>query len=365
MKSWPGSAEALSSTDVNAEPETRIQRRGCAGWITLNRPRALNALTLAMVREISAALDGFERDDRIAHVVIEGAGERAFCAGGDIRWLYERGRAGDHAAQLAFWREEYVLDRRIKRFSKPFVALIDGIVMGGGVGVSMHGAYRVAGDRAVFAMPEVGVGLFPDVGGTYFLPRLPRRLGVFLALTGLSARAGDMAALGLATSYTPSSRFSELAAALGDAVDVGAVLARFAAPPPPSRIWAEAEWIEKAFAGYDADEIGRQVAAAAAGGSELAAEARDALAKKSPTSQAIALEQMRIGGGLEFEAAIAVEFRIVSRVARGHDFYEGVRAIIIDKDNQPHWRPGAGESLPRAQIDAYFAPLPESEELDF
>ena len=181
-----------------SEPEVLVEKRGCAGFLTLNRPKALNALNLGMVRAIAAALDEWERDPAVTRVVVTGAGGRAFCAGGDIRLLYEQGRAGDHAAQLAFWREEYQLNRRIKRYSKPYIALVDGIVMGGGVGVSAHGAHLVAGEGFTFAMPEVGIGFFPDVGATYLLPRLPHRAGVYLAMTGARAHAGDALALGLA-----------------------------------------------------------------------------------------------------------------------------------------------------------------------
>ena len=346
------------------EPETRIARRGRAGWITLNRPRALNALTLGMTREITAALDDFQADAGVDHVVIDAEGTRAFCAGGDIRLLYQQGLAGDYAAQLAFWRAEYILNRRLKRYPKAVVSLIDGFVMGGGVGVSMHGRYRVTGDKSVFAMPEVGIGFFPDVGATHLLPRLPRHLGCFLALTGLNARAGDMAALGLATSYTPSADFPGLAEALSED-EAAAALARFAKPAPASTLMAEAEWIERVFVGLDPEAIRAGVEAQAARGSALAAEALQALKGKSPTSQAIALEQMRIGGGLTFEEALAVELRIVARIARGHDFYEGVRALIIDKDNAPRWRPGPGEAVPRADVEAYFAPLPDELELRF
>ena len=348
------------------EPETRIERRGRAGWVTLNRPRALNALTLNMVREIAAALDEFERDAACEFVVVAGASERAFCAGGDIRKLHDEGRAGDHAAQRAFWREEYILNVRIKRFPKPFVALIDGIVMGGGVGLGMHGSYRVIGDRAVFAMPEVGIGFFPDVGASFLLPRLPRRMGVFLALTGLSAKAGDIVTLGLGTSFTTSADMPGLAEALAnDSAPLGEILRRFASAPPPSALLAEADWIELAFASFNAAAIRAEVERAAASGSALAADALAALSKKSPTSQAIALRQMEIGAGLEFEAAMTMEFRIVSRICLGHDFYEGVRAVIIDKDNAPRWRPAPGESLDARQIDAYFAPLGKDEDLHF
>ena len=357
---------SVSAAHSSPESETISERRGRAGFITLNRPRALNALNLTMVREISDALDKFERDPDVALVVIAGAGERAFCAGGDIRKLYEQGKAGDHAAQRAFWREEYILDRRISRYSKPYVALIDGIVMGGGVGVSMHGAYRVVSEKAVFAMPEVGIGFFPDVGATYLMPRLPRRLGVFLVLTGLSVKAGDIFALGLATSFTPSAKFAEL----GEALAFGSrpleeTLAAFAAPPPAAPLMAAADWIEVAFADLDLAKIRAAVEAAAGENKPLAAEALDSLIKKSPTTQAIALRQMQVGATLTLDEALQLDFRIVSRIALGHDFYEGVRAVIVDKDNRPLWRPALGEPLPTAEIDAYFAPLPEAEEIRF
>ena len=293
-------ADALSVANV-AEPETIVERRGRAGWITLNRPRALNALTLGMVREISTALDGFEHDAGVEFVVVAGAGERAFCAGGDIRWLDERGRAGDHAAQLAFWGEEYILNRRIKRYPKPYVALLDGIVMGGGVGLSMHGRHRVAGERTVFAMPEVGIGLFPDVGGTFLLPRVPHNYGAFLAMTGLQAKTGDLVALGLATQFTTSDDFSKLGEALAnDPAPLEQILARFAAPAPASPLLAERVWIEPAFAVLERAAIEYAVASAAANGSAIAQQAEASLKTKSPTTQAIALRQLQIGGELEF-----------------------------------------------------------------
>ena len=347
-----------ASAAAGGEPETRVERRGRAGVIVLNRPHALNALTLSMVRDIASALEEFERDPAVERVVISGAGGRAFCAGGDIRWLYDRGKAGDHAAQLTFWREEYLLDQRIKRFPKPYVALIDGVVMGGGVGVSLHGSHRVASERCVFAMPEVGIGFFPDVGATWLLPRLPHRIGIYLALTGLRATAGDTMALGLATSFIPSASFASLGEALEiEDGSVEAILARFQADAPKSPLMLEASLIEAAFARLDIASIRGHLERAAQQGSEFAARALEALERKSPTSEAIALRQMIVGGELDFEAAMATEFRIVSRICRAHDFYEGVRATIVDKDSRPVWSPAFGEAIDSRAIDAYFAPL--------
>lgn len=339
---------------MTAESEVRIERRGGAGFLILNRIPALNALTLGMVRDISVALDDFERDPGIARVVVCGAGERAFCAGGDIRWLYECGRAGDYAAQSDFFREEYTLNARIKRFPKPYVSLIDGIVMGGGVGVSLHGSHRVATAKAMFAMPEVGIGFFPDVGATYALPRVPHNIGVAMALTGLRANGADMAALGLATAYVESAALPALAEALERPGDTDEIIARFAAEPPASPLAAEAGAAQRAFAQA---ELASVEAALKAEDSAFARRLADMMAAKSPTSLAIALRQMQLGARLSFEQAMKVEFRIVTRICRGHDFYEGVRAAIVDKDNRPHWRPAAGERPEERDIDAYFAPL--------
>ncbi len=338
------------------EAGARYERRGSAGFVVLDRPRALNALTLPMVRVIAEALDVFESDDKVERVVVVSSGGRAFCAGGDIRRLYEQGKAGDYAGQLAFWREEYQLNRRIKRYSKPYVSLLDGIVMGGGVGLCVHGSHRVASESCLFAMPEVAIGFFPDVGASYVLPRLPRRVGAYLAATGLRAGAGDAVALGLAQSFVPSASFAALADALEGSGPVDDILARFAAAPPSAPIMAEAANIERWFAELDREAV-LQALVPAAEASPFAQEALAAMRTQSPTSQAIALRQMALGSELSFEQAMRLDFRIVSRICRGHDFYEGVRARIIDKDQAPLWRPAGDEPIEAAAIDAYFAPL--------
>lgn len=336
--------------------EALIERRGRAGVIVLNHPTALNALTLTMVRLIAAALDEWEGDGAVDRIVVLGAGERAFCAGGDIRRLYDLGRAGDHDEQLTFWREEYQLDRRIKTYPKPIVALVDGIAMGGGVGLAMNAAHAVAGERFAFAMPEVGIGFFPDVGAAWFLPRLPFRVGVYFALTGLRADAGDALALGLAQTFVPSAAFPALARALEDE-PVKAALTRFSALPPHSTLIGEADVIEACFSRPDRAAILEALREAETRGRAFAAPARAAMLEKSPTSQAIALRQMALGGRIDFDEALRMDYRIVSRICRGHDFYEGVRAVIVDKDNRPHWSPPPSP----AEVDAYFAPLGDRE----
>jgi enoyl-CoA hydratase len=334
-----------------------IERRGRAGVIVLNRPKALNALTLTMVRLIAAALDEWDEDGAVDRIVFLGSGERAFCAGGDIRRLYDLGRAGDHDAQLTFWREEYQLDRRIKTYPKPIVALVDGIVMGGGVGLAMHAAHTVASERFVFAMPEVGIGFFPDVGASWLLPSLPFHAGVYFALTGLRADAGDALALGLAQTFVPAVAFPDLAQALENEEPVKTTLARFAAPPPRSKLIDEADAIEACFSDLDRTAILEALREAETRGRAFAAPARAAMEEKSPTSQAIALRQMALGAAVDFDEALRMDYRIVSRICRGHDFYEGVRAVIVDKDNRPRWAPPPSQ----AEVDAYFASLGESE----
>src|SRR5450756_2978947 len=232
-----------------------FERRGAAGIVTLNRPQALNAVTHAMVRALRGQLDRWADDPAITRVVISAAGERAFSAGGDIRALYDLGRAGRHDEALQFWRDEYPLNAAIKRFRKPYVALIDGIVMGGGVGVSVHGSHRVAGDRFQFAMPEAGIGFFPDVGATWFLPRMPGELGTYCALTGERFGSADAVAAGLATHRIPSARFAALLDGLTGTLSVDALLAAFAEPAGEGPILARRGAIDRLFAGDRIEDI--------------------------------------------------------------------------------------------------------------
>lgn len=347
------------------ESAVSAERRGAAGFIVLDRPKALNALTLPMVRAIAEALDAFERDARVARVVIMSAGGRAFCSGGDIRLFYELGRAGDHAAQLAFWREEYQLNLRIARYAKPIVALIDGIVMGGGVGLAIHASHRVATERCLFAMPEVGIGFFPDVGATYALARLPQRIGALLAATGMRIEADDVVELDIAQTFVAGERVPALAAALQEAGPLEDILDRFATRPPLGRLAAQGDEIESWFARLERPAVLEALAKAEEGGSELARAALAAMRATSPTSQAIGLRQVALAVNASLEETLRVDFRIVSRICRGEDMYEGVRATIIDKDRNPHWRPAANEPLDEAAIAAHFAPLLPAEELTF
>ncbi|MGO4402681.1 enoyl-CoA hydratase/isomerase family protein [Bosea sp. RAF48] len=342
---------------MTQDQEIICEIRGAAGVVVLNRPKALNALSLGMVRELARALDAWENDPQVTRIVVISTSEKAFSAGGDIRWLHDCGKAGRYEDMLAFWGEEYILNHRIKTYPKPYVALIDGIVMGGGVGISLHGSHRIAGDRYLFAMPEVGIGFFPDVGATYALPRLTDGFGRFLALTGERIGAADALTVGLATHGVPSERFAELADALTGRSALDEILAAFSLQRGPGPLQAERAVIADVFGGETLPEVIARLDKAAARGGRFAGKLLQTIATKSPTSVAIAFEQMRRGAGLDFAEAMRTEYRIVSRIARGHDFYEGVRAVVIDKDQAPHWQPATLDAIRQADIDAYFAPL--------
>ena len=340
--------------------EILFERRGAAGLVTLNRPQALNAVTLGMVRAFTRQLRDWRTDPLVTRVVLTAAGGRAFSAGGDIRALYQAGTTGRHDEMLAFYGEEYALNSTIKHYPKPMIALIDGIVMGGGVGLSVHGSHRVAGDRLLFAMPEVGIGFFPDVGATWFLPRLPGEFGAYCALTGDRLGPADAMAASIATHRVSSARFGELADALCGAAPADAILGAFAESAGEAPIAARRYAIDRLFKGNRVEDILSALdAEAAAGGPDagFAATTAAAIRTKSPTSLKLALAQMRAGAGLSFDACMQTEFRIVSRIVHGHDFYEGVRAVIVDKDNTPRWRPATLAQVPDAEIERHFAPL--------
>ena len=345
---------------MTEQADILFERRGAAGLVTLNRPAALNAVTHGMVLALRAQLDRWADDAGITRVVIQAAGNRAFSAGGDIRHLYELGKAGRHDEMLQFWRDEYPLNAAIKSYRKPYVALIDGIVMGGGVGVSLHGSHRVAGDRFSFAMPEVGIGFFPDVGATWFLPRMPGELGTFCGLTGERLNGADAVAAGLATHRIPSARFPELIEGLAGTVSVDAVLGAFAEPAGEAPVMARRAAIDRLFAGSRVEDILAALDREASSGSadaEWAGKTAATMRTKSPLSLKIALQQVRRGKQWDFETCMRAEFRIVSRLIHDHDFYEGVRAVIVDKDNKPRWRPAALADVSEAEVERHFAAL--------
>lgn len=339
------------------EQDVLFERRGALGLITLNRPNALNALTHAMCVAMRDRLSQWKADDAVKTVAIRGAGERAFCAGGDIRALYESGRAGASYA-IDFYHDEYRLNAAVKHFPKPYVALLHGIVMGGGVGVSVHGSHRLADASAVFAMPETGIGLFPDVGGSFFLPRLPGETGTYLALSGARLNAADLAYTGISTHTVPAAQWEELIGRLaaGDDVD-GALdgLSHLIEPPPLAKHRAE---IDRVFSPQSVETV---LAALDAEGTAWAQEIASTIQAKSPTSLKLTLRQLREGRSLDFDACMRMEFRMVNRIIAGHDFYEGVRATIIDKDGAPRWQPGSVAEISDADVDSYFAALGDGE----
>lgn len=346
---------------MTTEAEIQFETRGRAGIVTLNRPKALNALNGNMVGLMHPQLVAWAEDPAVELVIVRAAGEKAFCAGGDIRQLHDWGKAGDPAAR-AFYRDEYRLNTYIKRYPKPYVALADGIVMGGGVGLSVHGSHRVAGERLMFAMPETGIGFFPDVGGTFFLPRMPGKVGTWLALT--AARLGQADALwsGFATHAVASADFEAITEALCEKGDPDATLAAFARAQAQPSVPALAPVIDRCFGGDTVEDILSRLDAETGEHADWAAKQAAVIRQKSPTSLKIALRQMQAGAKADFEECMRIEYRIVSRVIRGVDFFEGVRAVIIDKDNAPKWRPARLEEVSDADIDAYFAP--QEDELD-
>jgi enoyl-CoA hydratase len=340
-------------------PEILFERRGAAGIVILNRPHALNAVSFGMVGALTQQLSEWEGDPAVTRVIVTAAGERAFSAGGDLRALFDLGRAGNYRAALTYWRTEYALNALIKRYRKPYVSLIDGIVMGGGVGISIHGSHRVAGDGFAFAMPEVGIGFVPDVGATWFLPRLPGEIGLYCALTGERLGAADGVAAGVATHRLASARFCELLEGLCGTVPVDALLGAFAQPGGEGPLLARRPAIDRLFAGDRVEDILSALDAEASrqgADADLARSAAAAIRLKSPTSLKITLAQLRRGRSLDFSECMRTEFRIVSRLLFGHDLYEGIRSVIIDKDQAPHWRPSSLEAVSETEVERHFEP---------
>lgn len=343
-----------------------IESRGALGLVTLNRPKALNALTLPMIEAMAPALDRWAADPSVRAVAIVGAGERAFCAGGDVRAAWEAGMArragtGDGALTAAFFREEYRLNREIARFPKPYVAILDGIVMGGGVGLSVHGSHRVVTPRTLFAMPETGIGLFPDVGATFVLSRMPGMTGTHLALTGARIGSADCLHLGAATHAVGDATglVDAIAGAVAGAGDaraaIDAVLAAAATDPGPAPLAAHRATIDRCFA---ADRVEAILAALEGAGDEWASAQRDALAHLSPTSLKVTLAAIRRAARLDLDGCLAMEYRLSQACMARHDFYEGIRAVLVDKDRSPEWSPATLDAVDDAMVEAHFAAPP-------
>lgn len=351
-RSAPATAPNATDTDV------LVRSSGRLGRLTLNRPKAINALTLEMVRQLHVGLDAFEADPAIEVVLLDGAGERGLCAGGDIVALYEEVRSGSTAPRV-FWSEEYVLDARIARFPKPIVAIMDGIVMGGGIGLAGHASHRLVTERLVSAMPEVGIGFAPDVGGTWLFTRMPGELGTHLALTGARMGAHDAIAAGLADRVVASSALPQLVDDLA-LLGLGDALERAQAVPvdaPEGELGSARPWIAECYAHERVEEI---LASLEARPEAAASKAAAAIRRASPTSLKVTLRALRSARKLpNLEAALEQELRISCGFLVAGDFVEGVRAQVIDKDRDPQWEPSTLGGVDPSTVNRFFASLGE------
>jgi len=345
---------------VESEGDLIVRREGSAGIVRLNRPKALNAMTLEMSVGIDAALDRFEADPAIAVVILEGAGERGLCAGGDIRGLYDSSRAGGDLGKV-FWRQEYVMNARIAKFPKPYVAFMDGLVMGGGVGLSAHSAHRVVTEKTKLAMPEVGLGFFPDVGGTWLLSRSPGETGTYFGLTGQTMNGPDAIHAGFADNVVLSSQLAALREALTQirpgtaSSEVSNLIAGFSTGEASGPVAAMQARIDGWFAGERMEDI---FASLTRDGSELALATLKTLNEKSPRGMVVTLKLLRLArASSSLEQCLVREYRAALEVFRSDDFREGVRAAVIDKDRNPHWSPPRIEDVTPAMLAPYFADI--------
>ncbi|WP_420960172.1 enoyl-CoA hydratase/isomerase family protein [Brucella sp. IR073] len=339
--------------DFGGENDVVFERRGCAGLIRLMRPAALNALTHGMVKAMRRALTAWEADLDVALIIVEGEG-RAFCAGGDVAAAYRARLAGTPAHD--FFADEYRLNAKIKRYTKPYISFLDGIVMGGGAGISVHGSHRIVTENTLFAMPEVGIGFFPDVGASAFLPHLPGHFGLYLALTGNRIRWGDCLGTGIATHAIASEATGRVRNMLIETGDVAAALADTASPDFETG-GETRQLIAECFAEATLEDCIAALQGSADAGSDATAAILKTMESRSPTSLCVTSRQMAEGRALSMDDCMRMEYRIVTRMLAGHDFYEGVRAALIEKDGKPRWQPSRLADVLPGDIDAYFAPL--------
>jgi enoyl-CoA hydratase len=345
-----------------ATDEVLIRLEGRAGRITMNRPQALNALTLGMVRQIWPALLAWRSEPAVELVMLDGTGDRALCAGGDVRALYDSRSDGSSLAR-SFWREEYRLNALIGRYPKPFVAVQDGIVMGGGIGLSGHARHRIVTERSRLAMPETGIGLIPDVGGTWLLAHAPSAIGIYLGLTGEAMRASDAIVAGFADAFVASANIDHVVDRLVDPNGgrLGDAIGAVAADAGPSMLAERRADIARAFS---ADSVEAMLDVLSRAPDAWAQQTAATLAQKSPKSLKLALAAVRNARKLgSLEDALNVEFRLCVRLFEDGEFIEGVRALIVDKDRQPNWSPARLEDVAPELIAAYMTPLPPDEEL--
>ncbi|XP_036870977.1 3-hydroxyisobutyryl-CoA hydrolase, mitochondrial isoform X1 [Manis javanica] len=351
------------SKHMDAAGEVLLERRGCAGVITLNRPKFLNALTLNMIRQIYPQLKKWEQDPETFLIIIKGAGGKAFCAGGDIKAVSEAGKANKKIVQ-DFFREEYMLNNAVDSCQKPYVALIHGITMGGGVGVSVHGEFRVATEKSLFAMPETAIGLFPDVGGGYFLPRLQGKLGYFLALTGFRLKGRDVYTAGIATHFVDSEKLGTLEEDLvalksPSKENIADLLKTYHTKSKidQNKSFILEEHMDKINSWFSAYTVEQILENLQQDGSSFALEQLKVINKMSPTSLKITLRQLMEGSSKTLPEVLTMEYRLSQACMRGHDFHEGVRAVLIDKDQSPKWKPADLKEVTDEDLNNYFKSL--------
>ena len=358
---------AQAAAVAGSEPDLIVRREGAVGVIRLNRPKAINAVTLEMFRSIDKALDQFEADPAVGLILLEGAGERGLCAGGDIRALYESSQVNGDLGKI-LWREEYVLNARIAKFPKPYVAFMDGIVMGGGVGLSAHGSHRVVTEKTKLAMPEVGLGFFPDVGGTFLLSHSPGEIGTYFGLTGQTMNGPDAIYARFADAVVPSGKLAALREALvnlragANAAEVKAAIDHFATGETAGPVAALQPQLDRWFAH---DRMQDVVASLQRDGSELAQSTLKTLNEKSPRGMVVALKLLRLArASSSLEECLVREYRAALEVFASDDFREGVRAAVIDKDRNPRWSPPGIEDVTPEMVAPYFAEI-GADELKF
>ncbi|TFK13609.1 disks large-associated protein 3 [Platysternon megacephalum] len=355
------------SKHTDSAAEVLLEKRGCAGVITMNRPKALNALNLSMIRQIYPQLKTWEKDPETFLIIIKGTGGKAFCAGGDIRAITDAGKVGGRLAQ-DFFREEYILNNAVGTCQKLYVALIDGITMGGGVGLSVHGHFRVATEKTLFAMPETAIGLFPDVGGGYFLPRLSGKIGYYLALTGFRLKGRDLQKAGIATHFVESEKLPELEEDLialksPSKENVADLLNSYhiKCKIDQEKQFVLDEHMDKINSLFSANSMEEIIQNLKQDGSPFALKQLETINKMSPTSLKMTLRQLREGASMNLQDVLTMEYRLSQACMSGHDFYEGVRAVLIDKDQVPKWKPATLEEVTDEFVDNCFKSLGNSD----
>ncbi len=361
MTDLPNNLKAEAEASIQSD-DIAITTEGAAGIVTLTRTKALNALTDAMRKSLIAGMPPFAADPDIYAVVFQSASPKAFCAGVDVRELTRQGREDRNVARQSFARE-YGLNWQLECFVKPTVSLIDGIVMGSGVGISLYGTHRVAGPGYKFAMPETAIGLFPDVGTAYVLSRLPHEIGIYLGLTGRTIGRDDAIALGLATHAMAAEKFDQVREGLADAQPVDGVLMSLAEAPGPSKLMAKKTLIENCFGAQTVSEIKQRLMDVTGDDAKWAKAVHDELETKSPLSLVVTLRHLRRAKAWDLRQTLMMDYRLACRFLEDSDFYEGVRAVLIDKDNAPQWQPAHLDDITEQMVERYFASL-GSEELN-